>query len=146
MVSVGRLAPAGGIVGWSISRNMTAKDTTLAAWNKATQNEVVRKGLIFHSDRGIQYAATSFTSELKKHGVSTSMSRKGDCWDNAVAENFFKILKSEMINHRSFRDINDLRLALFEFIEIWFNRKRIHQGLGYKTPMQINDNYYLNCA
>jgi len=134
------------VVGWSLSRTMTATDTTVAAWNKAVRNETIKDGMIFHSDRGIQYAATVFTQELKSHKVKLSMSRKGNCWDNAVAESFFKTLKSELINHKKFIDINQLRVALFHFIEIWYNRKRIHQSLGYKTPVQYNENFYLNQA
>jgi putative transposase len=94
--------------------------------------------LIFHSDRGIQYACEEFRATLGQiTKVNQSMSRKGNCWDNAVAESFFKIVKSELGYGTKFETRRHARLALFEFIEGWYNRRRIHQALGYKTPVQI---------
>lgn len=136
------------VIGWSISTNMTAKDTVIAAWNMALINRKVYKGqgLIFHSDRGVQYACGQFTNRLISLNVIQSMSRKGNCWDNAVAENFFRMLKAEMVNHQKFQSILDLRMPLFEYIEIWYNRKRKHATLDYRTPEQIEKEYLLKCA
>ena len=134
------------MIGWSISTDMTTQNTVLAAWKMALINRPVNKDLLFHSDRGVQYASYAFTDELKKWNVTQSMSRRGNCWDNAVAENFFKILKSEMVRHIRFYSILQARKELFEFIEIWYNRKRKHKYLGYKTPEQFEQINYSKCA
>lgn len=126
------------VIGWSVSDSMSAKNTVIAALKKAVSNRVVKPGLIFHSDRGIQYACQEFRATLNKiTKVNQSMSRKGNCWDNAVAESFFKVVKSELGYNTKFETRRQASLALFEFIEGWYNRKRIHQALGYKTPIQV---------
>ena len=126
------------VVGWSVSDSMSAKNTVIAALKKAVSNRVVKPGLIFHSDRGIQYACEEFRVILNKvTKVNQSMSRKGNCWDNAVAESFFKIVKSELGYDTKFETRQQASLALFEFIEGWYNRRRIHQAIGYKTPAQV---------
>lgn len=134
------------IVGWSLSTDMTTQNTVLRAWQMARKNRPIEKQLIFHSDRGIQYASYAFSEELKRLNIIQSMSRKGNCWDNAVAENFFKILKSELVNHVKFQNIFQARNEIFEFIEIWYNRKRKHSYLGYKTPEEYGQINYLKCA
>jgi transposase InsO family protein len=134
------------IVGWSLGTTLTTRDTVLAAWRRAIINRPINDRLIFHSDRGVQYASYAFTEEIEKHDVIQSMSRKANCWDNAVAENFFKILKSEMIKHTSFQSILEARNEVFRFIEIWYNRKRKHSYLGYKTPEQYGKINYSKCA
>ena len=134
------------IIGWALSSTMTTQATSLAAWKMAIGNRPTHQKLVFHSDQGIQYAAYAFTDELKKHHVKQSMSRKGNCWDNAVAENFFKILKSEMVKHSDYHSILQAKTAIFEFIEIWYNRKRKHASLGYKTPEQVEKIKYSKCA
>lgn len=133
------------IVGWSLSTTMTAKDTVVAAWRMAIKNRPT-KGVLFHSDRGVQYASHKFRKEIKQHDVIQSMSRKGNCWDNAVAENFFKILKSEMVCHAKYQGILQAKNDVFEFVEIWYNRKRKHSYLGYKTPEQFGKINYLKSA
>jgi putative transposase len=131
-------------IGWSISERMSAHRTVIPALNKAVANRVAKPGLIFHSDRGIQYACAEFKSVLHRiTKVNQSMSRKGDCWDNAVAESFFKIVKSELGYDIKFKTKKQASLILFEFIEAWYNRKRIHQALDYKTPIEI-ENQILN--
>lgn len=126
------------VIGWSVSDSMSAKNTVMAALKKAVSNRVVKPGMIFHSDRGIQYACEEFRTTLNKiTKVNQSMSRKGNCWDNAVAESFFKIVKSELGYDTKFASRRQASLTLFEFIEGWYNRKRIHQALGYKTPIQV---------
>ena len=132
------------IIGWALSNTMTTQDTILAAWKMAILNRpIMSNQLIFHSDRGVQYASYAFTNKLKQYKVTQSMSRKGNCWDNAVAENFFKILKSELVRHARFYNIPQAKAALFEFIEVWYNRKRKHAFLGYKTPEQFGKINYL---
>lgn len=134
------------IIGWSLSTSMTTESTVMAAWRMAILNRPIRGKLLFHSDQGIQYASYAFTKELSRHEVIQSMSRKGNCWDNAVAENFFKILKSELVRHTRFNSILQAKLELFEFVEIWYNRKRKHSYLGYKTPEEYGQINYSKCA
>lgn len=133
------------IVGWALSTTMTAKDTVMAAWRMAIKNRPT-KGVLFHSDRGVQYASHEFRKEIKKYAGLQSMSRKGNCWDNAVAENFFKILKSEMVDHVIYQSVLHAKNDVFEFVEIWYNRQRKHSYLGYKTPEQFGEIKYLKCA
>jgi len=133
------------VVGWSLSTTMSAKDTVVAAWRMAIKNRP-NKGVLFHSDRGVQYASYEFRNEIKQHDGIQSMSRKGNCWDNAIAENFFKILKSEMVHHVKYQSILHAKNDVFEFIEIWYNRKRKHSYLGYKTPEQYGKTNYLKSA
>jgi len=131
------------IIGWALSTTMTTVATSMAAWKMAIKNRPVTLPLIFHSDRGVQYAANEFRNTLVANDqITQSMSRKGNCWDNAVAENFFKILKSEQVNHVKYQSILHAKNDLFEFMEIWYNRKRIHQYLGYKTPEDFG---IINC-
>jgi len=134
------------IVGWALSTDMTTECTVLAAWKMAVLNRPIRQPLIFHSDRGVQYASKAFREEISRYPVIQSMCRKGNCWDNAVAENYFKILKSEMVNHRQFPSIIQAKTEVFEFIEVWYNRKRKHGYLGFKTPEEFNEIYYSKCA
>ena len=134
------------IIGWALSDNMTTKDTIMAAWVMAINNRPIIRPLIFHSDRGIQYSSNEFRSVLDGETVTQSMSRKGNCWDNAVAENFFKILKSELIYHRYYLNHWYAKNEIFEFIEIWYNRKRRHSYLGYFTPEEFGNNILKNVA
>lgn len=129
-------------IGWSLSDTMTAESTVIPAWKMAVRNRSIKPGLIFHSDRGVQYACNEFKLEidkLKSVEINRSMSRKGNCWDNAVAESFFKILKSELGYTKKFETRQQASLAIFEFIEIWYNRIRIHKALGYKTPTEMQN-------
>jgi transposase InsO family protein len=125
------------VVGWAMSSSMHAQVTVMAAWRMAMINRGTAKGMIFHSDRGVQYACKEFRELLLSSGdVSQSMSRKGDCWDNAVAESFFKSLKSEWLNHKKFKTRAEAENEVFSYIEIWYNRKRLHSALGYLSPEQ----------
>jgi putative transposase len=124
------------VVGWALSASMRAAATTVAAFKMATRNRPVGAPLLFHSDRGVQYACHEFTRELKKWPVKQSMSRKGNCWDNAVAASFFKTLKPAMVYHHNFQAKAQARLAIFEYIELWYNRQRCHSAIGYRTPCQ----------
>jgi putative transposase len=126
------------IIGWALSKTMKAKDTTIAAFKMAVKNRPVIQSLIFHSDRGVQYACDEFRQELKAYPlIRQSMSRKANCWDNAVAESFFKTLKVECVYDYKFVDQQEAAATVFEYIEIWYNRKRLHSSLGYRTPAQM---------
>jgi transposase InsO family protein len=118
------------VVGWSLSRSLKASDTTVPAWIMAVRNRPVTQKLIFHSDRGVQYACNEFKNLLAGYKlVERSMSRKGDCWDNAVAESFFKTLKVECVYQNKYRTRKQAALSIFEYIETWYNTGRIHTTL-----------------
>lgn len=125
------------VVGWALSSSLGSQ-MFQAALHRAIQRRRPGAGLIIHSDRGVQYACNDFRKMLDKHSFIQSMSRKGNCWDNAVAESFFSIIKSEMIHHEHFKGRNDTLPAVFEYIEVYYNRKRKHSTLGYRTPAQID--------
>ncbi len=127
------------VVGWALSETMEAEVTSVAAWQMAVKNRPITQSLLFHSDRGVQYACQQFRKQLTGKPVRQSMSRKGNCWDNAVAESFFKTMKTELIYHRKFVTRQEARLAIFEFIEGWYNRKRRHSALGYRTPCHLEN-------
>lgn len=127
------------IIGWSLSNGMSTEETSLAAWKMAIKNRTVQKGLIFHSDRGIQYANKKFANTIEFYGVIRSMSRKGNCWDNAVAESFFKSLKTELIYGNKLISKEQMELEIFEYIEIWYNKKRRHGALNFKTIEEFNN-------
>ena len=131
------------VIGWSFSRSLKAAYTTVPAWKMAVRNRMITKKLIFHSDRGIQYACYEFANLLSSYKlVERSMSRKGDCWDNAVAESFFKTLKVEHIYHHSYRTFKEAELSVFEYIESWYNVNRIHTAI--KTSIKNKKEIILN--
>jgi len=131
------------IIGWSLSRRLYTSQTIIPAWKMATSKRAVKEKLLFHSDRGIQYACKAFRMLLKSNPlISQSMSRKGNCWDNAVAESFFKTLKIELIYEDEFKTIEQAKTSIFEYIEIWYNKKRLHSSLGYKTPYEVEQEFY----
>lgn len=125
------------VVGWSLSETMEAKQTTVPAFRMAAGNRPVTHSLLFHSDRGVQYACSAFREQLEGIPVLQGMSRKGNCWDNAVAESFFNTLKTEMVYHHRFATRQEARLAIFEYIEVFYNRERRHSALGYLTLRSI---------
>ena len=113
----------------------------------AVKNRPIEGRLIFHSDRGVQYACHAFTGLLKKHPtVLQSMSGKGNCWDNAVAESFFKTLKSEMVYQQAFQSRAIAKQAVFEYVEIWYNRQRRHSSLGYLSLFDYYNEQLQNVA
>lgn len=128
------------VIGWSLSDNLTAKDTAVRAYQMAVRNRKVSEGMIFHSDRGVQYASEEFRSEIKGKIVQ-SMSRKGNCWDNAVAESFFRNLKCEMIYGNKEMSAEQMEMEIFEYIEIWYNKTRRHSTL---QNMTIDEFWRLN--
>lgn len=127
------------ILGWSLSTGMSARQTTVAAFQQAVGRRIPGPNLLFHSDQGVQYACGEFTKKLDKHQITQSMSRKGNCWDNAPAESFFKTLKYELDMPYRYASYRHARRAIFEFIEIWYNRKRLHSALDYRTPAQTEE-------
>lgn len=124
------------IVGWAVSQNI---DTSLVlmALSMALTHRQPPAGLIFHSDRGIQYASADYRRALATAGLTASMSRKANCYDNATMEAFWSTLKLELIYRREFRDLGQLRPALFDYIEVFYNRQRRHSALGYQTPAEF---------
>lgn len=124
------------VIGWTISDNMTAQHTTIDAFNKAIKNRKPSKGMIFHSDRGVQYACQEFRSLLDNNHCVQSMSRKGNCWDNAVAESFFKTIKVECIHKHEFVSKTQAYSVIFDYIDGWYNTKRIHSALNGQSPAQ----------
>ena len=127
------------VIGWALSDNMTAKQTTVKAWKMALNNRPILDELIFHSDRGIQYACSEFTQLIKLPHVRQSMSRKGNCWDNAVAESFFKTLKKECVYRNKYRTRSEAELSIFQWVEGWYNTNRIHSTLKQKSIKQFNN-------
>jgi transposase InsO family protein len=101
---------------------------------------------LFHSDRGVQYASAAFRTVLEAHGIDRSMSRTGNCYDNAVAESFFATLKRELVNRHDFATHEEARQAIFEYIEVFYNRQRRHSTLGYLSPEQFEANYAARAA
>jgi transposase InsO family protein len=129
------------VIGWSMSKGLSAIETVIRAWLMATRNRPVKQELIFHSDRGIQYACKEFAGILDKNElIIRSMSRKGNCWDNAVAESFFKTIKVEWIYSNNFVNQEQAQLSIFEWIESWYNRRRRHSALGYQTIEEFETN------
>jgi len=127
------------IIGWSLSKGMSTEETSLAAWKMAVKNRKIVDGLIFHSDRGVQYASKKFANTVEFYGVTRSMSRRGNCWDNAVAESFFKSLKTELIYGNKLITKEKMELEIFEYIEVWYNKKRRHSTLNYQTIEEFNN-------
>ena len=107
------------------------------ALNMAIKNNGWKRGLMHHSDRGVQYACNDFQNLLKAHGIGCSMSRKGDCWDNAVAESFFHTLKVELIRDKNYKTRQEAQADIFEYIDVFYNRQRRHSYLGYLTPVEF---------
>ena len=129
------------VVGWDLSRNLSA-DSTCFALNKYLNTISYTKGLMVHSDRGVQYASEQFRNILKSARATQSMSRKGNCWDNAVAESFFHTLKTRLIYHRKYQSKEELERDLFWYIEIYYNRVRKHSANNWMTPEQKECNFY----
>lgn len=128
------------ILGWSFSKGMSAGETIIPAWKEAIRRRPLQEQLIFHSDRGIQYACQEFSRLLDARPlVCQSMSRKGNCWDNAPAESFFKTFKAELPVEPKNYSYEVLRGVVFNFIEIWYNRQRLHSTLDYRTPAEMQD-------
>jgi putative transposase len=124
------------IVGWAMDSTMS-QQLTLRALTMALQRHRPLPGLVHHSDRGSQYACRAYQKLLAKHGIVCSMSRKGNCWDNAPTESWFHSLKTEQVHHRTYQTRQEAMLDIFEYMEVFYNRQRRHSALGYLTPAQF---------
>jgi transposase InsO family protein len=129
------------VVGWSMNKRMT-RQLVMDAMTMAIKRRRPSPGLIFHSDRGSQYASTDFQALLGKYDMRCSMSRKGDCWDNAPVESFFGSLKQEMVFHQIYRARFHARQSIFDYIERFYNRRRLHSTLGYQSPADYEATYF----
>jgi len=131
------------VVGWDLSQSLQAQ-SAIKAFEQAVCLRKPQRGLIVHSDRGIQYASKGFRECLSKHACVQSMSRKGNCWDNAVAESFFGSLKKRLIYHRKYKTAEELRKDLFHYIEVYYNRFRKHSSNNYLTPEEKDSIFEYN--
>jgi transposase InsO family protein len=121
------------IVGWSMKNRITP-DLVIEALNMAIKQRKPSWGLLLHSDRGSQYASDYYQALLGKRGILCSMSRKGNCWDNAVMESFYRTLKVELIYLKKYETRMEAKRDIFEYIEIFYNRERLHSSIGYNSP------------
>ena len=124
------------IVGWSMGNRIT-QELTLSALRMALWKRKPGRGLLSHSDRGSQYTSKAYRELLDDHGIVCSMSRKGNCWDNAVAESFFHTLKTELVYHEDYGTRAEAKSDVFDWIEVFYNRKRRHSSLGYLSPARF---------
>jgi putative transposase len=123
------------VVGWSM-KDRPNQELVNEALMMAVAQRRPKPGLIHHSDQGILYSSGSYLTLLKTYGMLRSMSGKGNCYDNAVAESFFSSLKNEIVHHRNYQTRDEARTEIFEYMELFYNRKRLHQSLNYQTPMK----------
>jgi putative transposase len=121
------------VVGWAMNERMTL-NLVLSALEMAVQRQKPGPGLMHHSDQGSQYAAYEYQRRLSGYGMIASMSRRGQCWDNALAESFFHTLKTEHVYHEHFETRQEARASVFEWIEVFYNRQRMHSAIGYLSP------------
>ena len=128
------------VVGWSLKPRMTS-DIVCDALTMAWFRRKPAAGLIHHSDRGSQYASHAFQGKLKEYGMQCSMSRKGNCWDNAPTESFFNSLKNERVHGARYATRNEAKDDIFEYVEAFYNRKRLHSTLGYVAPQEYLQNW-----
>jgi putative transposase len=130
------------VVGWSM-KDRPNQELVNEALMMAVEQRHPKPGLIHHSDQGILYSSGSYMALLKKYGMLRSMGGKGNCYDNAVAESFFSSLKNEIVHHRNYHTRDEARTEIFEYIELFYNRKRLHQSLNYQTPMKYKSDRVL---
>ena len=124
------------VIGWAMSAKPD-QHLTLEALAMAVRQRRIRPGLIHHSDQGAQYSCLAYQRRLTTLGMTPSMSRKGNCYDNAAAESFFSTLKNELIHHQTYQSRDDASREIFAFIEGFYNRQRLHQSLGYLSPLEF---------
>ena len=132
-----------GIVGLAMDKTI-ADTLTLLALRQAVLRRSPPKGLICHSDRGSQYAGNDFKALLAQHEFTGSMSKKGDCWDNAVAESFFHTLKVELVHRMRFKTRDEAKRRIFEYVEMYYNTRRAHSTLGYLSPFEYEKSFVLS--
>lgn len=128
------------VIGWSMGKTMEC-GLVLSALEMAIGKRRPREGLLCHSDRGSQYASHAYQQALSQAGIRCSMSRKGNCWDNAPMESFFASLKRELVHRVRFSTRSEAKSAVFAWIEVWYNRKRRHSSLGYISPEVFEQRY-----
>jgi transposase InsO family protein len=128
------------VIGWSMNTHMRT-GLIVDALNMAAGTKTLKPGCIFHSDRGVQYCSDEYATALKSHGMVGSMGRTGICWDNALAESFFASLKKELVYRTAFPTPRHARKAIAEYIEVFYNRQRIHSAIGYRTPAQAETDF-----
>lgn len=133
------------IIGWSLDKTMTT-DLILNAFNMAVASRECKPGLILHSDQGVQYRAGDYVLALHDEKILPSMSRKGNCWDNAAMESFFARLKVEEVYAESYQNLSEAYSSIFEYIEMFYNRVRRHSTIGYVSPVEFENNYHEMCA
>ncbi len=133
------------VVGWAVENQMTTR-LVLDALQQAVQLRKPAPGLIYHSDRGSQYASYDYQDSLKRYGVIPSMSRKANCWDNAVCERFFRSLKHECTEFQHFHSQRQAEIEVRKYIEWFYNAKRLHSTLGYQSPQQFEAIYHRKVA
>ena len=133
------------VVGWALSTSLST-ELPLTALENALNRRRPKAPLMHHSDRGCQYTSADYRAALDDEGITVSMSRRGNCWDNAVAESFFATLKTELVYRRSWATRVDLRAAIFEYIDAFYNHRRLHSTLGYRTPAEVETAYYASAA
>ncbi|WP_407267375.1 IS3 family transposase [Tenacibaculum maritimum] len=132
------------VVGWSLSKDMTTENTIMKAWNLASNNRAITNKFIFHSDRGVQYASNKITNLFSfNRKITQSMSRKGNCWDNAVAESFFKTIKHEWLYRFKYSSYKQLFSSIEDYIN-WYNNERLHSSLGYISPLEMEVKIRMN--
>ena len=125
------------VVGWSLSEDMTTENTVMKAWLSARKNRTIIEGFIFHSDIGVQYASNKMAMLFSfNRKITPSMSRKGNCWDNAVAESFFKTIKHEWLHRFKFASYQQLYKSIEDYMN-WYNTERLHSSLEYLTPLEM---------
>ena len=129
------------VVGYSLSERMTA-DLVCNALSMAIRNHKPSQGLIVHSDRGSQYCSHEYRNMVEQYGFKGSMSKRGDCFDNAPIESFWGILKNELVHHRNYKTREDAKADIIKYIELFYNRQRIQKGLDFKTPNQMAEDFY----
>jgi len=127
------------VVGWALDTSMT-EDLVMDALSMAFRKRDVSPGLIIHSDRGVQYRSRKYIDFMRSWGCKPSMSRKGNCWDNAPMESFFSRLKVELIYAEQFQSISEAKSGIFEYIEVFYNRLRRHSSIGYISPIEFEEN------
>lgn len=132
------------VVGWSMADHMRTELVVTALKAALGQRKASPQGLMFHSDRGSQYASADYQRALQSSNIQGSMSRRANCWDNAVAESFFGTIKTELIHPRIFSDRAEARTVIAEWIEVFYNRQRIHSTIGFLSPVQFEDKYWLS--
>ena len=126
------------IVGWSLGERLT-REITIKALNNALTTRRVRNGLVIHSDRGVQYSCYDYTKLIRNNNFLQSMSGKGNCYDNAPMESFFKTLKVELIYDNRYYTRDEARRSIFEYVELYYNRKRLHSSIGYMSPVEFEN-------